>query len=178
MKKKFQKWRAFGIDANLLLILLFIIISIIGISLSAPSFEDDASKFESITKVDSYSYTEDTKASVSVVERYKYVTLGEFKLTVYTPYCDEGKWGYQTATGVTSQHLITCAVDPKVIPYGTEIIIREGNNELRLKAVDCGGSVKGNHIDIFYDDTIDVAIEWLMETFGYYAEVYIEEEII
>lgn len=178
MRKKLRKWRALGIDANVLLILLFIIISIIGISLSAPSFKDESPKFESITKVESYSYPEHTNNSVSVVERYKYTSLGEFKLTVYTPYCDEGKWGYQTATGVTSQHLITCAVDPKVIPYGTEIIIREGNEELRLKAVDCGGSVKGNHIDIFYDDTVDVAIEWLMETFGYYAEVYIEEEII
>lgn len=101
--------------------------------------------------------------------------IGECRLTVYTPYCDNGKWGYQTATGEPSQHLMTCAVDPNVIPYGSNVIIRKGDDEIRLKAIDCGGAVKGNDVDIFYDGRISSAIEWLGNTFGDYAEVWIEE---
>ena len=94
--------------------------------------------------------------------------LGVFKITVYTPYCDNGDWGYQTATGVKSKHLSTCAVDPKVIPLGSEIVV----NGLKLKAVDVGGAVKGNVIDIFYDGTKEEATEWVSE-FGTKHNVYI-----
>ena len=100
--------------------------------------------------------------------------IGECRLTVYTPYCDNGKWGYKTSTGEQSQHLMTCAVDPEVIPYGSNVIIREGEKELRLKAVDCGSAVEGKRIDIFYDGRITAAIDWLDYNFGDYAEVWIE----
>ena len=94
--------------------------------------------------------------------------LGTFYLTVYTPYSDGGQWGYQTSTGVRSTHLKTCAVDPKVIPLGSTIEV----NGLVLKAVDVGGAVKGNHIDIFFDGTDSEAIAWL-SSFGEYHTVTI-----
>lgn len=102
--------------------------------------------------------------------------LGTFRLTVYAPESDGGKWGYQTATGVRSEHLSTCAVDPDVIPYGTVIIIGDPEDGLRLRAVDCGSAVNGKHIDIFYDGTEREACGWLTNTYGDYAEVYIEGE--
>lgn len=80
-----------------------------------------------------------------------------YRITVYTPFSDNGKWGYKTATGVKSKHLQTAAVDPNVIPLSSELNI----NGLKLKAVDTGSAVKGKVIDIFYDGTYYEAKEWL-----------------
>lgn len=71
------------------------------------------------------------------------IDMGEFKITYYWP--GEDQWGYQTATGVTSSHLYTCAVDPDVIPLGSTLII----DGWEYIAVDIGGAVEGNVIDIF-----------------------------
>lgn len=100
-------------------------------------------------------------------------SLGRFRLTVYTQFSDGGKWGYKTATGRRSEHLTTCAVDPKVIPYGTVISIG-GEDGLQLIACDCG-NFKGKLIDIFYEGTEKEAAEWLSSTFGDYSEIYIVE---
>lgn len=103
------------------------------------------------------------KASVTAADGK---SLGEFKITVYTPDSDGGVWGYQTATGVRSQHLSTCAVDPDVIPLGSTIQI----DGLTLLACDTGSAVQGNVIDIFYDGSDGEACEWVSD-FGTYHEV-------
>lgn len=92
--------------------------------------------------------------------------LGQFKITVYTPGSDGGVWGYQTATGVRSQHLQTCAVDPDVIPLGSTIEV----NGLTLLACDTGSAVQGNVIDIFYDGSDGEACQWVSD-FGTYHNV-------
>lgn len=97
--------------------------------------------------------------------------IGEFKITVYTPYCDGGSWGYMTATGVTSEHLVTCAVDPAVIKLGSVIYV----GDLMMTAVDTGSAVKGNVIDIFYDGTPDEARKWVA-CFGTTADVWLSTE--
>lgn len=89
------------------------------------------------------------------------VVEGQYRVTVYTPYCDGGVWGYQTATGASSEHLATCAVDPDVIPLGSLVKV----NGLELMAVDTGSAVKGEVIDVFWDGDIGSAQEWLL-TFG------------
>lgn len=104
--------------------------------------------------------------SISNHSRSVGTNIGQFRITVYTPSSDGGKWGYATATGVKSEHLQTCAVDPKVIPLGSVIEI----NGLRLKAVDVGGGVKGNIVDIFFDGSTSEAKEWISD-FGEYHEV-------
>lgn len=104
-----------------------------------------------------------TKASVTSANGK---SLGEFKITVYTPDSDGGVWGYQTATGVRSQHLSTCAVDPDVIPLGSTIQI----DGLTLLACDTGSAVQGNVIDIFYDGSDGEACEWV-SNFGTYHNV-------
>lgn len=76
--------------------------------------------------------------------------LGQFKLTFYCgcTICSE-QWGTQTATGTTAQEGRTIAVDPTVIPYGSKVHI-DGFGD--FIAEDCGGAIKGNHIDIYVAD--------------------------
>ena len=75
-------------------------------------------------------------------------SLGVFKLTAYCPCssCSEG-WGRNTSTGAMAIANHTIAVDPRVIPYGSKILI----NGIVYTAEDKGGGVRGNHIDIFYN---------------------------
>ena len=54
--------------------------------------------------------------------------------------------GGYTATGTKARYG-TLAVDPKVIPYGTKVYIKELDKV--FTAEDCGGGIKGNRIDIF-----------------------------
>ena len=79
----------------------------------------------------------------------EYNSLGVFKTTAYCPCfeCSEG-YGNMTAIGTQAKENRTIAVDPNVIEYGTTLLIN-GNEYI---AEDCGGAVKGNHIDIYFDD--------------------------
>lgn len=101
--------------------------------------------------------------------------IGRCRLTVYNS--TESHHGYATATGVRSQHLMTCAVDPKVIPYGSNVIVVDKDGEeWRFRAIDCGG-FSGKWVDIFFDGSELGGIYWLDEVFGGdYGEVYWEEE--
>lgn len=76
-------------------------------------------------------------------------SLGVFRTTGYCPcsQCSEG-WGRRTSTGATARSSHTIAVDPRVIPYGSKVMI----NGVVYTAEDRGGGVKGNHIDIFFDN--------------------------
>lgn len=69
-------------------------------------------------------------------------------LTAYCP-CIEcsGNWGTQTSTGAIATEGRTVAVDPSVIPYGTVLMI----NGHEYVAEDCGGAIKGNDIDIYFN---------------------------
>ena len=81
----------------------------------------------------------------------EFVYIGEYKITHY---CNEeykhicGYGNRTTATGTKTEVGRTVAVDPEVIPYGTQMYI-EGYG-WRV-AEDCGGSVKGNHIDVLVE---------------------------
>lgn len=84
-------------------------------------------------------------------EEYKLVYLGEHKLTHY---CNEkykhicGNGDGLTSIGTQTIVGKTAAVDPKKIPYGSQIYI-EGYGW--RTAEDCGSAVKGNQIDILVD---------------------------
>ena len=54
--------------------------------------------------------------------------------------------GGYTATGTKAKYG-TLAVDPKVIPYGTKVYIKELDKV--FTAEDCGGGIKGNKVDIY-----------------------------
>ena len=81
-------------------------------------------------------------------DEYKLVYLGDFKLTHYC--CEEREHICGTGTGITATgtHVTagrTIAVDPNVIPYGTQVYI-EGYGW--RTAEDCGGAVNNKQIDI------------------------------
>lgn len=76
---------------------------------------------------------------------------GQFKATAYTSGIADV--GYITATG-TKARVGAIAVDPKVIPYGTKMFIVTEDGQYvygEATAEDCGGLIKGNRIDLFFD---------------------------
>lgn len=93
-------------------------------------------------------------------------SLGTFRITHYCS-CSIccGPWANGiTSTGVTATTNHTIAVDPSVIPYGSQVVI---NGQVYV-AEDCGGAIKGNRIDVY------VATHAEGESKGvYYAEAYL-----
>ena len=86
-----------------------------------------------------------------VTEKY---SVDTFQVTAYSPYdnisgMENDGNPNKTATG-TKPRPGTIAIDPKVIPYGSKIIIvyEDGTVEHGI-AEDCGGLIKGNIIDVF-----------------------------
>ena len=78
----------------------------------------------------------------------KTIDMGQFKITAYCPceYCSEG-YGRLTSTHTYAKSNHTIAVDPVIISYGSKVKI----GDIVYTAEDCGGLVKGDHIDIFFD---------------------------
>ena len=102
------------------------------------------------------------------------VSLGSFTITHYCP-CDLccGVWadGY-TSTGTKATEGRTIAVDPAVIPYGSQVVIAyEDGTKERYTAEDCGGAIRGNHIDVYMNSHQAALAEGVK-----IAEVYIVEE--
>ena len=87
--------------------------------------------------------------------------LGEFELTAYCP-CEIccGYWATVRPTGENGNPIVytssgaiaeagtTIAVDPDIIPYGSKVKI---NDHIYI-AQDTGGSITGEHIDIYFND--------------------------
>lgn len=110
----------------------------------------------------------------------KPVSLGEFKLTGYCscsiccngwannrPVDENGNEIVYGAIGEELKEGYSIAVDPDVIPYRTEVVIN-GNT---YKAQDCGGAIKGNKIDVYFEDH-DKALEFGVQ----YAEVFMKNK--
>lgn len=99
-------------------------------------------------------------------EESNLVYLGNFRLTAYcncSKCCDQWAGG-PTATGTTPKQGRTIAVDPKVIPYGSKVMI----NGHTYIAEDCGGGIKNKKIDIYFDSHSEC------NQFGVqYADVYL-----
>ena len=103
------------------------------------------------------------------------ICLGEFKLTAYCP-CEKccGSWAFDRPDGIvygsSGEELkagYSIAVDPSVIPYGTEVVI----NGVTYRADDCGGAINGNRIDVYFNnhkDALDFGVK--------YADVFMEVE--
>ena len=103
-------------------------------------------------------FEEKTNKNLAIKEWNTWEYLGEFKITYY--WLSEN--GRSTSTGAAATEGRTIAVDPSVIPYGSEVLI----NGHVFVAEDCGGAVKGNVIDIFVEDE-------RMEM--YYTDVYVRK---
>lgn len=128
---------------------ILIVVAILATSAQAV----EASPEESLVVSEEYDPAWDKPATESAV--CNDVFLGEFTLTAYCPgRCCCGKWasGY-TATGTLATEGRTIAVYPKVIPYGSRVLLiwPDGTQHSYI-AEDCGGGVNGNHIDVFFGD--------------------------
>ena len=84
-----------------------------------------------------------------------------FVLTAYCP-CEKccGKDLDDPAYGITSTGTVatqgrTIAVYPSQIPYGSTVLV----DGVEYIAEDCGGAIKENRLDIYYDSHQD-ALEW------------------
>lgn len=98
---------------------ILIVVAILATSAQAV----EASPEESSVVSEDYDPAWDIPATESAV--CNDVFLGEFTLTAYCPgRCCCGKWasGY-TATGTWATEGRTIAVDPKVIPYGSRVLL-------------------------------------------------------
>lgn len=61
-----------------------------------------------------------------------------------------GKTNGITASGILATPYVSCAVDPTMIPLGADVLVDYGDGEIHYyRADDVGGSVKGDHIDLF-----------------------------
>ena len=119
-----------------------------------------------------YEYVNNTKVGMcnyadAAIEEPKEKNLGKFKLTAYCN-CEKccGKTDGITSTGTKATQGRTIAVDPKVIGYGSKVKI----NGKEYIAEDCGGAIKSNHIDVFFNnhqDALDFGVQ--------YANVYIKK---
>ena len=104
------------------------------------------------------------------------VSLGEYMLTAYCSCyecCDQyalnrplDENGNEIVIGASQEVLVpgySIAVDPRVIPYGTVVVI-DGKEYI---AHDCGGAIKGNRIDVYHSDHQE-ALEFGIQ----YAEIF------
>lgn len=88
-------------------------------------------------------YNKISKLEQEIEKLKKWTSLGKFKITCY--WHGEDQYGDITATGVKAKTNHTIAVDPKVIPLGSKILI---DGEVYV-AQDVGGAVKGKVIDVW-----------------------------
>lgn len=101
--------------------------------------------------------------------------LDDVTVTHYDP-CVKccGKTDGITATGVPVTPYYTVAVDPELIPLGSEVLVNYGDGEIHYyRAEDTGGGVKGKHLDLCVTDhtealTLGVrqATVWFLPTEG------------
>lgn len=119
-----------------------------GFEVSVPweTYEDGAYLVEAYTGGQKLSGTK--VHGVGALAESNVRSLGVYRTTAYCP-CRKcsGGWGGRTSTGTIATANRTISVDPRVIPYGSRIMI----NGIIYTAEDCGGGVKGNHIDIFFN---------------------------
>ena len=115
----------------------------------------------------------DTNITEKTMKEPNLISLGMFKLTAYCP-CTLccGKWADNRrndivygAIGEELKENHSIAVDPNIIPYKTEVVI----NGHTYKAQDCGGGIKGNEIDIYFENHNE-ALEFGVQ----YAEVFMK----
>lgn len=115
----------------------------------------------------------DAEAVLTLESEPQLVSLGSWKITAYCA-CkkccgkdpDHPKYGI-TATGTVATQGRTIAADPKVLPYGTVVVI-DGHEYI---VEDCGGAIKNQRIDVYFD-THEEALQWGVK----HLEVFTYEE--
>lgn len=143
MKKQFDEDKFVEVIVIPVLIVIMIFIWWLCSIPKAPHYE----KIETTTKIVENSVESVEKCVFAPKETQSQYIEKQMTITAYCPCnkCTDGDG--ITSTGTVPKQGRTVAVDPKNIPYGTEIII-DGHTYI---AEDCGGAIKGNKIDLFFD---------------------------
>jgi 3D (Asp-Asp-Asp) domain-containing protein len=142
---------------NISIIAILLIITALGLSRiqynEAVTQIYEANKRAELLKLDIHQVQDQLDAANNMIQdlksdEYEFIYVGEYTLTHYCvgkyPHiCGTGSGKTATGTEVTAGRSV--AVDPKVIPYGTQMYI-EGYGF--RTAEDCGGAVKNKQIDI------------------------------
>lgn len=111
------------------------------------------------------------------------VSMGRYTITAYCP-CEIccGYWAktrpldengepiVYTASGALARAGVTIAVDPYVIPHGTEVWFEGPTGMQKYIAQDTGSAVEGNHIDLYFDSHAE-ALAWGSQTREVFCEV-------
>lgn len=146
-------------------------------SLNAEAHKNDFRPVAEVRVVELVEITQEAIPEEVEAKEPEYISLGEFKLTAYCS-CEKccGKWangrpvdeeGNEIVIGASGEVLeagISIAVDKKVIPYGSTVLI----NGQEYIAHDCGGAIKQNRIDVYHNDHKE-ALKFGVQ----YAEVFI-----
>lgn len=109
----------------------------------------NAAALTAVITIESEEVPAETEAVPCEDDSHAYEYLGVFTTTGYCN-CRKccGKWaGGPTASGKMPKAQHTVAVDPKVIPLGTHLLV----NGIEYVAEDTGSGVNGMHLDIYYD---------------------------
>lgn len=155
-----------------LTIIFMIILAIIGFMCCQCDTKRTIAESERIIETDKKIEIE-TDREVDTNQAVEPVSLGNFKLTGYCK-CSLccGKWANNRPNGIVYGAIgeelkegYSIAVDPSVIAYRSEVVI----NGHTYKAQDCGGAIKGNRIDIYFEDHQD-ALDFGVQ----YAEVFVK----
>ena len=188
-KKKSPKrpdwWLIFVTAFIAMFVVLSITLAAIAYVITRPEPEEQQPILEPVPPVEEQIQVEITEEAIEEPEpeeepELEWISLGTFRLTAYCP-CEKccGYWAtvrpldeagnpiVYTASGARAVAGTTIAVDPNVIPYGTEVKI---NDHIYI-AQDTGGGIKEKHIDIYYDDH-DAALNSGL----YEGEVFIRNE--
>lgn len=163
-----------------LLIIILIVVGILCCEHKDKRIINKTIETERITEEDKRTIETETDKEVDTNQVIKPVSLGEFKLTAYCsceiccnewalnrPIDENGNEIVYGAIGERLQEGYSIAVDPSVIPYRTEVVI----NGHTYKAQDCGGAIKGNRIDVYFEDH-QAALNFGVQ----YAEVFLVEK--
>lgn len=97
--------------------------------------------------------TVDQEAGILTTSSGKALPYSKVLTCTATAYTTERQAWKITATGTTARQG-AIAVDPSVIPYGTKMYIVSADGSITYgiaTAEDCGGAIKGNKIDLFFD---------------------------
>lgn len=141
-KRLLKRVGALCLTSSMIGFALGMVVGKVSVNVSA---ESDNTPEETLTKepvVATYLVAEPTPTAISI-QRCK---LSAYCKENYPHICNDGN-SKVTATNTVPTVGRTVAVDPNVIPYGSEVII----NGHTYIAEDCGGAIKGNRIDILFE---------------------------
>lgn len=163
--------------------ILLISTAVTALFLTAKFSTKDVNKITAVDTLEvatsSSSLLEPLSTSAPIEVKPELESLGEFVITAYCPCvicCGEWSAEYpsrvgtdyiqKTASGTIPTAERTISVDPSVIKFGAVVIV----NGHEYVAEDCGGAIKGNKIDIFFDNH-EEALEFGRQT----AEIFIKK---